>query len=715
MESQTAIQDWEQVILDNPGITTLSFRDNVIDSPPVPTRAGLYVYINSMLYDRPFFDDPSVIDFLNVRYNHDGASIVSDLVLAAFDVLANAMYRNETLRSTNLLRSFLSNKLPIFIRANYANMVFEPATVESCIRNALGRIDPHTFPSLSQMFDPVGKNSLLSEARQDFLFACALHELILEKSIEEILGDVPMQSLPASGVLVKDDLVGQFTANPAKIDQCISELESLSMEGNAGAIAGAIVEILHTLCANNDTMTLKSICNLLICKTTTLDVIMLFTESGNLLQPLCNLLDNWPDHEDQSEHQPVYDEFGSILLFLVIVQYRFNLQYEEMGINNPGSFIIKFLRDGPKSRPIEDLSEHESQLLGSWIRGLYETEGIGDELMSTCKPREFYLLVATLFDQSLKACQANILALETLRGGFEYLLEPFLLPSLVAGFTWFSNCLWEVNEDTENFEIMLSALKALLQPRSVPFDSSDVYHAILALVATPLSASLNHAQKHYPSRTDIPHPEPSSKDSFHREGTNALNALASWSTSAGGLAGALRQANESLILWSASSGQSHDITLPSYTHRQIVETIRLLGAPAVLKLLVEQVNQSPHSDIALDIFTIMIVTSSQKSPSSQRHLTIREALRLESQIVDELAKTDPARASTIVRLHGRVEAMAAPKANVESGGDDLMTGLQQSGEAMPPTNIDDVLGEAKQQIATAQDAMFGQHALVAIS
>lgn len=71
------------------------------------------------------------------------------------------------------------------------------------------------------------------------------------------------------------------------------------------------------------------------------------------------------------------------------------------------------------SRSPEDLTQHENKLLGGWIRGLFETEGISDELMSMCSPKEFHLLVATLFDQSLKACQFKFLALDTLRGGFE--------------------------------------------------------------------------------------------------------------------------------------------------------------------------------------------------------------------------------------------------------------------------------------------------------
>lgn len=150
------------------------------------------------------------------------------------------MYRAEPQRTIAILRSFLVNKLPAFL-GNYAAINFAPLSVETCISQALLRIDPTAFPSLSQMFDFSSKSSIVSEARQEFLFSCALHQLIPEGSIENLLGDVPMQSLPASGRYMKADLVSECTTNPAKIEDLIGELEN--MEGNAGEIAGALFEV----------------------------------------------------------------------------------------------------------------------------------------------------------------------------------------------------------------------------------------------------------------------------------------------------------------------------------------------------------------------------------------------------------------------------------------------------------------------------------------
>ena len=338
MDAQISLPEWQ--ILSDPTLNSLPFQDTVLDSPSINTRAGLYIYLNAHLHDRPSIDDASFITFLNTRYSENVPDLVSDLILASFDVLANAANRGAP---HTIIRSFLANKLPVFLQSHYTALIFEPLTVEQCIRQALGRIDPSAFPSFSQMFDFSSGNSTLSEARQEFLFACALHGLIQEQSIEEILGDVPMQSLPAGGRYTKDDLVSQCRATPAKIERFVGELEN--MEGNAGEIAGAIVEILHTLCASHDTMTLKIVCNMLSRKLAALDVILLFTSAKDLLQPLVKTLDDWPEH-DEGEYQPVYDEFGSLLLFVIGVQRRFRLTWEEIGSD---SYVLQYLRTSSAS------------------------------------------------------------------------------------------------------------------------------------------------------------------------------------------------------------------------------------------------------------------------------------------------------------------------------------------------------------------------------
>lgn len=165
--------------------------------------------------------------------------LIEEIITATFDVLSNGVYRNESSRTMFLFRSFLVNKLPAFFAAiSAASMV--PISMEMCISQALSRLDPNAFPSFSQMFSMQG-SSVLSDARQEFLFACASHKLIEESSIEQLLGENPMQTLPGGGPYVKDDIVSQINNNHERAEQLIGEIES--MEGNAGAIVGAVVEV----------------------------------------------------------------------------------------------------------------------------------------------------------------------------------------------------------------------------------------------------------------------------------------------------------------------------------------------------------------------------------------------------------------------------------------------------------------------------------------
>ena len=176
---------------------------------------------------------------------------------------------------------------------------------------------------------------------------------------------------------------------------------------------------MQCLCNQKETMTLKNICNSLSRRPQALDVILLFRSPKQVLQPLCALLDSWHWDDDQGESQPVYDEFGSILLLVLVFKYRYNLGAYDLGITNNDSFVLRLLERGSSSQKLDELSESQNKHIGSWIGALFIAEGISEETMSACSPQEFYLLASTLFSQSLAACEAGKLEFETLKGGFE--------------------------------------------------------------------------------------------------------------------------------------------------------------------------------------------------------------------------------------------------------------------------------------------------------
>lgn len=162
-----------------------------------------------------------------------------DLILASFDILADATSRSERPQTVKILRSFLINKIPLLL-AVLSSSLFPPLTAEYCITEALNHVDTNAFPTLS--FDDGNTNDMFSDSvRQDFCFACCLHNLIAESSIETLLGDIPIQSLPAGGRYAKDDLVQQLISDPERTEGLIDELEH--MDGNVGAVSQAITEV----------------------------------------------------------------------------------------------------------------------------------------------------------------------------------------------------------------------------------------------------------------------------------------------------------------------------------------------------------------------------------------------------------------------------------------------------------------------------------------
>lgn len=113
-----------------------------------------------------------------------------------------------------------------------------------------------------------------------------------------------------------------------------------------------------------------------------------------------------------------------MLLLVLAVVHRYQLSESDIGLTSDG-FVSQLLAHISDSIPTDALTYEQGKHLSKWMQGLYatdehgETNGISDETMSHCPPQDFYLLVPTLFEQSICGCKANALALNTLKGGLE--------------------------------------------------------------------------------------------------------------------------------------------------------------------------------------------------------------------------------------------------------------------------------------------------------
>ncbi|KAL1869677.1 hypothetical protein VTK73DRAFT_3051 [Phialemonium thermophilum] len=663
----------------------------IAELPTENSRAGLFIYLNAALVGRPLLADTTLFTYLHNRYQGDLQSTAIALILASFDVLANAVFRNnEGAKSGLLLRSYLINKVPLLLASfPYAlGTTYPEFDAEYCITQALNQVDTGVFPTLSSMFDASNDHNAFTETvRQDFCFSCLLHGLISKEARDDLLGEITFQELPVGGRYVKENLVQQCLADPERLQKLVGELEG--MDGNAGAACQAVAEVMGQLCKNKETMALKQLCSQLARKPLSLDVLLLFNKAETLLQPLCELLDNWRYEEDQGEYQPVYEEFGAILLLLLAFAYRYDLSPADFKINSSDSFVARLLAKSQVGRPLEDLSEQEKGHIGGWVHGLFGSDagGLGDELMSSCPPQDFYLLIPTLFQQIVLAFSSGILTEDMLKGGLEYLVDTFLLPSLVPAILYLSNHVWAYRPQDQ--KAIIRIFQMMLLPKSISNEASTMLSSVLNIVAEPLEHALRSYLRQEPKSQDVEPLLRALKDNIplsRRTGNAYHHEVETWAgTSGGGLTASVRHTMQSLIQWSQNSNLGGMGT--PYTHRQIMLTLRMIGAKRLLATIVDEVRQQTEAGsgaVAYDVATALIcapdVTNDPtplQIPAAtmpaldeagniptlgQRRTTLRQALKSEAEEWKKLQKADPILAETVVRLYRRVEAqMVVPQ------------------------------------------------------
>ncbi|KAI8960103.1 Med5-domain-containing protein [Daldinia sp. FL1419] len=668
----------------NPGFddieSTMALDNFVVpDLPNVNSRAGLYIYLNASLVGRPLIDDPALFNYLHNRYQGDIQSTTIDLILASFDVLANAVFRGDGQHSNYVLRSYLINKLPLLL-ATLATSMYPPLSAQFCITEALNHVDTNAFPTLSAMFeDTHTSNTFTDSVRQDFCFACCLHGLIPESSIEGLLGEITYQTLPQAGRYVKEQLVEECMGDPERIQRLIGELDN--MDGNVGAVCQALAEVIGRLCNNKETMTLKLLCSQLAKKPLLLDVMLLFCKPITMLHPLCELLDNhWRYEEDQGEYQPVYEEFGSVLLLVLAFVHRYNLSTMDLGIRSD-SFVAKLLSVHQLNKSLEELTDRENGHLDGWIRGLFDTEsgGLADELLSSCPPQDFYLLVPTLFHQIVLAYCTNHLDEESLKTGVEYLVNTFLLPSLVPAILYMSNLLWvELNQGQEH-KAVIRILQLILLTKQGPTEAQTMLSSVVNIIAMPLDSSLRSCQRFDPKNQAIEPLLKAMRENIRlsrRTASAANNELETWcSTANGGLAALVRHLVQNFVSWSVHPGLN--VMPTAYTHRQILVALKILGAKRFLYVILEEVKvqtEAGNGSIAHDIATALICapdvtnlpppteavlhldSANRPYVPPQLRLSLQAALKAEAEDCKIIQKSDPGMAEIIVRLYRKVEA-----------------------------------------------------------
>jgi mediator of RNA polymerase II transcription subunit 5 len=543
-------------------------------------------------------DDETVLGYLYNRYKDDTNTMVMDFVTAVIDVISNALLRNEPPSTLFLLRSFLCNKVPLILNR------ISPSSLTSsyAISQSFLRTDVATLVGLpTSHFDPFGNSSnsgtdaifgdITVDLRQDFLFACALHSVIGEQDIQGILGELPLGAMSGSGRYDYREILAQCAADPGRVDQLLEEIEGV--EGNSGAVVKALFEVMKNMCESRETMPLRNICSFLARKPSSIDVMLLFFKPAEILEPLCDLLDTWRYEEDQGEYQPVYEEFGYILLLVLTIVKRYSLTTADLAYSHPPNneaFVPKLLHRFSTPERIEDLSPDRHAQLGGWIKELYEDEGISDNLMMSCRPQDFYRLVPTLFSQSLLCVQRGVLDLDSVKEAFSFLLTPFLLPSVISGLSWLTTHLWA---HLDNATPTLAIIASLIIAPNLPPETAETHRTVLAITAHSLSDVLRALLSRPGISSDTAHLVHQIErhlrphTGFRRAAVPTREEHEAWvhAAGAGGLAAALAGYYNSLLLWSGSGGGVQ------YSSRLLVDAAMNLGPQRCVEVVVGEVEK----------------------------------------------------------------------------------------------------------------------------
>lgn len=603
----------------DPTLLAIHFQENITATPMVPVRITTAVLLYYLLITLLTIDDAALCALMSHRYNNDNVMIYSELLHASFDVLVKANESSEDWYKTQCA-TFLFNKLPSVLAYILQLATFESLPTEQLLINLWNGLDAS------------GDQHLVSTARR-FLRICSFHHLISPSTVENVTGESAEVS-SAKGLLSRESLVEQVAINAARGPRLIDELHK--NDGNAGIVSSAILNIMHRYCTSGETGHLKDMAVAFLRKPDALNVLIMFSEPSYVLSPVCRMLDDWSWEDNQGESQPVYEEFGNILLFVLILKRRLRLRINQLGLSSNNGFVARYLSSEGTVRGSPQLSVDEQKRLGDWIEALFFADGgLTDELFGSCDPKDFYLMVPSLLYQAMHAYRLAKLPEESLRNNLEYLLEPSLLPSLLTAFSW----LGRIAEEYPKEATLIAQI--LTKSPGIP-ETRDIHRTILATSRSDIRRQLSRNanvdqlaefQSCFSTQVEsiLPH-------------EYGLEELHLWQSTDGGILQYLEKAVSEMLLES-------DGALPP---RGLVQAaIRICGPTDVLHSFVTlliQYSATEHFAQALDLLSMVIAASTTEEVSLSTVLHIQYA-----RLGQYLKKGHNLYAEALVHLSRRVQ------------------------------------------------------------
>lgn len=454
--------------------------------------------------------------------------LIPSLITAAFDGLSVALLRNDSAQTITLWKGFIIKRLPLIVKDLLASssINLNPTLIESMICNPITSLSNDTLTLLQRS---AGNNSLVDEMfpseeeaansqyglRYDFLRVLVLLSVLTEHSFHSIVNDPaftpPVVSRIDLVALRDNGLVVNFTTNQSFF---LGELVSSALNENSEytpfesstivrlvntfrdlegvyqeRLAREFLQLITSWIESGNTHNISRFCQALALSVPTMDVLLLHVSPKQLFGPLAKLVDDWQHDEDEINFQEIYTDFGCILLTLVLAHERFGL-LPSVHLDchqREGSFFQSLIGQKGINEGLDELSSQRRELLGGWISALFDAGGISDDLMRVSSVKDLYTLVPAIFRQAVVALSTKIIDFEVLRGGLEYFLQPFLLPSLLLAFRWIGDSLWRQADVMTMVQIVQFLLMSEISP-----EAQRIHQIVLSITASELFQMLTH-------------------------------------------------------------------------------------------------------------------------------------------------------------------------------------------------------------------------------
>ncbi|KAF9164062.1 mediator complex subunit [Actinomortierella ambigua] len=190
---------------------------------------------------------------------------------------------------------------------------------------------------------------------------------------------------------------------------------------------------------------LSKICQTLDDNPLVLDIVHLLRSPAQLLIPLEHFVNNLEHSEgyDIDTCNANLETFGIVLILILTIIQRYELAgHLDSLLEEKQGFCYLWLHRMSATIPSLSLTSMSLEMQGlmrRWVSALYDNMGISDDLIQyvsisvlSSKPQMLLEISPALFEQSLAACQADVIDASTLNGGLDYFLQPCLLFVLIG-------------------------------------------------------------------------------------------------------------------------------------------------------------------------------------------------------------------------------------------------------------------------------------------